>query len=407
MIDRSRCGRVIGLECKMSKWKTVKLGDVFVLQMGKTPARDKSAYWNNGDHKWVSIADISKAGKYIEKTKETISNGAVAESGIKVIPRNTVIMSFKLSIGKTCITTEDIYSNEAIMAFICNGTCQVDNTYLFHLFSTRDWSKGTNKAVMGTTLNKATLNNIEIPLPPLKEQKRIADILDKAAELISLRKQQIEKLDLLVKSKFIDMFGDPVTNPKGWEKKKLIDVATTRLGKMLDAKQQTGKYVFPYLANFNVQWFRFNMTRLNQMDFAPEDQIEFELKDGDLLICEGGEVGRAAIWRKAIEKCFFQKALHRVRCDFEIVAPEYLAFVFYIRATKTGFSEVVGGSSTISHLTGEKLKLLLIPIPPLKLQNEFAAFVEKVEKQKTQMQTGLEKLELNYKALMVEFFEGE
>lgn len=94
-----------------------KLKEIFELQMGKTPSRHNSSYWNTGDYKWISIADLSNVGKYISETKETISESAVIESGIKIIPANTVVMSFKLSIGKAAITAEDMYSNEAIMAF--------------------------------------------------------------------------------------------------------------------------------------------------------------------------------------------------------------------------------------------------------------------------------------------------
>ena len=87
----------------MGRWEMVKLGEAFDLQMGKTPSRNNITYWNDGAHKWVSIADIGKAEKHIYKTKETISDLAVVESGIKIVPKNTVIMSFKLSLGKTCI----------------------------------------------------------------------------------------------------------------------------------------------------------------------------------------------------------------------------------------------------------------------------------------------------------------
>lgn len=94
-----------------------KLKEIFDLHMGKTPSRNNAEYWNSNEYKWISIADLSKTGKYIRDTKEHLSKQAIDESGIKLIPANTVIMSFKLSIGKTAITAEDMYSNEAIMAF--------------------------------------------------------------------------------------------------------------------------------------------------------------------------------------------------------------------------------------------------------------------------------------------------
>lgn len=101
-----------------SEWKKVKLGDIFNLQMGKTPLRENKLYWNKGEYNWISISDMNFSERYVSFTKEKITNLAVKESGIKIIPKNTVIMSFKLSLGKVKIVKDDIYSNEAIMAFI-------------------------------------------------------------------------------------------------------------------------------------------------------------------------------------------------------------------------------------------------------------------------------------------------
>ena len=186
----------------MNNWKMVKLADAFDLQMGKTPSRNEPRYWVNGLYPWVSIADLTPSDKYISRTKEKLNDDAVAESGIKPVPAGTVIMSFKLSIGKTAITHCDVYTNEAIMAFLDKKTYSIDPNYIYHLFIGMDWGKGSNKAVMGITLNKATLSEITIPLPPLEEQKKIAATLDAVSDLIWLRKRQLEELDLLVKSRF-------------------------------------------------------------------------------------------------------------------------------------------------------------------------------------------------------------
>jgi len=365
----------------MSEWKTVRLGDIFDLQMGKTPDRKKLDYFQ-GSHKWISIADISKSEKYISETKEYLTDEAIASSGIKSIPRDTLIMSFKLSIGKTAITSDEMYSNEAIMAFLPNGKCETDNSFLYHLFSNKDWSEGSNKAVKGITLNKASLSEAKIPLPPLETQKHIAAVLDKCTALIAKHKLMLEKYDTLIKSRFIEMFGDIIQNTKNWELKSFTEIAKSRLGKMLDSKKQTGKEKYPYLANFNVQWFRFNLENLNEMDFSEADRIEFALKDGDLLVCEGGEVGRCAVWHNQIENCFFQKAVHRVRLNMNLVHPDYMTYWFKFRSDFNSFDDIVGSKATIAHLTGEKLKLLKIPVPPLSLQNDFAAFVQQIDKSK-------------------------
>ena len=174
-----------------------KLSDIFVLQMGKTPARANEKYWNNGDNNWVSISDLSTYNKYVGDTKETISDLAVKESGIKPVPANTVIMSFKLTLGKTAITVKPTYTNEAIMAFIPNGNYPVCPSYFYHFFGGRDWSKGTNRAVMGVTLNKATLGEIDVEATTIEEQTKIAERLDSVDELIYYRKEQLIKLDEL------------------------------------------------------------------------------------------------------------------------------------------------------------------------------------------------------------------
>lgn len=381
-----------------------RLDEIFDLQMGKTPSRNNADYWTDGQYDWVSIADLGSYQKYVEDTKERISALAVQESGIKSVPANTVIMSFKLSLGKTAITQEPVYTNEAIMAFIPTEKYAVLPDYFYYLFSAKDWTKGTNRAVMGTTLNKATLGAVSITVPPIDEQRKIAAILDKVSDLIAKRRQQLDKLDEMVKARFVEMFGDVIQNTKLWPQYIFSDITTSRLGKMLDAKQQTGMCQYPYLANFNVQWFRFELDNLNEMDFNEADRIEFELRDGDLLVCEGGEIGRCAVWHNEIQPCYFQKALHRVRCKKEIVLPDYLAWWFKYNCDNKGFAAIEGAKATISHLPGAKLKALLVSVPPIEQQKQFATFVEQTEKSKTTISRSLEKLETLKKALMQEYF---
>lgn len=195
----------------------IKLSQAFDLQMGKTPARNNAAYWN-GSKKWVSIADIGNSGKYIADTKECITDKGVRESGIKAVPKETVIMSFKLSIGKTAITAEELYTNEAIMAFIDKGIYAIDPAYFYHLCCGKNWTAGTNKAVMGLTLNKATISGIEINIPDIAEQRKIAARLDCLDTVIADRQLQLEYLDQLVKSRFVKIPGasDAIQHCRAW-----------------------------------------------------------------------------------------------------------------------------------------------------------------------------------------------
>ena len=185
-----------------------KLGEIFNLQMGKTPDRHSPKFWNEGTEPWISIADLTKCNKYIENTAEKITATAVDESGIKIIPKNTVIMSFKLSIGKVAITPKEMYSNEAIMSFIDKGVLKIEPVYLYYLLMHKDWDTGTNKAVMGKTLNKASLSQMTVNIHGYSEQLEIIKALDAASSIIAARKQQLTELDNLIKSEFVERFPE-------------------------------------------------------------------------------------------------------------------------------------------------------------------------------------------------------
>ena len=284
---------------------------------------------------------------------------------------------------------------------------KLNRRYLLHYLKsdiTLTYIKAYASGSVRDNLKFSILKEFPINLPSAEEQEQIVATLDGIEHLIALRKEELASLDELVKSRFIELFGDVIHNSKAWQMRLFADIASSRLGKMLDAKQQTGKCSYPYLANFNVQWFRFNIENLNQMDFDEDDRAEFELKDGDLLVCEGGEIGRCAVWHNEIQPCFFQKALHRVRCNRQIIQPDYLAWWFKYNCDHDGFAAIAGAKATIAHLPGVKLKQLQVAVPPIELQQQFAAFVEQTDKSKLAVQKALEELEILKKSLMQQYF---
>ena len=288
---------------------------------------------------------------------------------------------------------------------VCFDKLDVDKSYFVHTVSylLDDMVKETHGSTM-KHITKPRFDNTPFPYPDLSTQRKIASNLDKVTHTIDLCNAILEKLNLLIKSRFVEMFGDIICNTKQWDIHIFSDITTSRLGKMLDAKKQTGENAFPYLANFNVQWFRFELNNLHTMDFDAKDQAEFSLEEDDLLVCEGGEIGRCAIWHNEVSPCYFQKALHRVRCNKEIIMPTYLAWWFRFNCDNNGFSEIEGAKATIAHLPGAKLKKLPVVVPPLPLQEQFAAFVEQTDKSKSAVKQVLEKAETLKKALMQEYF---
>ena len=394
----------------MSEWKRVRLGDIFDLQMGKTPDRKKLNYFK-GTHKWISIADISKSGKYISETKEYLSDEAISSSGIKPIPQNTLIMSFKLSIGKAAITSESMYSNEAIMAFIPNGKYEVNNNFLYYLFSNKNWSEGSNKAVKGITLNKASLSEAQIPLPPLEEQKRIAAILDKCTEIIAKRKAQFSALDELVKARFVEMFGDPVQNPKGWDE---VNISTVLRGKASNgffAKRED------YLSDGNVSILgvAYIVNRMySQIDNLPrtnaslDDIQKFSVQYGDMLFCRSSLVaegiGKASIVPKNTPKnILFECHVIRLPLDLEKCIPEFLQVLSttdYFRRQMIAQSK----TATMTTIGQEGILKATIILPPMDKQKNFYVFVSHINKMKLTIQKALEQSQLLFDSLMQEYF---
>ena len=161
-------------------WNESIVKDEFTLTMGKTPARNNPAFWQSGTNKWISISDMARYGRYTEDTQESITDIAVAESGIKIVPKGTIIMSFKLSIGRTAVTSEDIYTNEAIMAFRDVDETKFNMTFLQFLIANKNWLLNAKQAVKGQTLNKESIGNARIIVPPIGLQEQFAAIYNQA-----------------------------------------------------------------------------------------------------------------------------------------------------------------------------------------------------------------------------------
>ena len=389
----------------MSEWKTVRLGDVFDLQMGKTPERKNLDFFSTTDNKWISIADISKADKYIFETKEFISDEAVKKSGIKQIPANTVIMSFKLSIGKTAITKGPMYSNEAIMAFLPNGKYEVDNVFLYHLFSNKDWSEGSNKAVKGITLNKASLLEAKILLPSLTIQKQIAKIMDKCTEIISKNKRMLETYDTLIKSRFIEMFGDNPIESGKWKLETLGDVCSSIVrgpfGSALKKEffvPKSEKTIKVYEQKHAIQ----KSSTIGSYYITQEKYEElkrFECKPGDFLMSCSGTMGEFYQLPEGCEKGIINQAL----CKFTL--NDKLEPLFFYEWMKQSIHNLETRGSGIKNVAAVSfVKQMPMIIPSKNIQKRYTTFVQQIDKSKFAVQKSLEKAETLYKSLMQEYF---
>jgi len=355
--------------------KEYRLEDLFDLQMGKTPARNEPSYWNSEDCKWISIGDLSKCGKYITETKEHISERAVDDSGISLIPANTVVMSFKLSIGKTAITGEDMYSNEAIMSFRDKRTVDLIPDYIFYLLSSHNWDEGTNKAVMGKTLNKATLSKVRVRIHTLDEQEKIVTVLDKLSSILASRQQQLSTLDDLVKARFVEMFGSVK------EERLLGDISEfVTVGIANSATHAYAESGIPMLRNQNIK-----ENHLDESDLIyikPEFAAQYEskkLKENDIIAMRTGYPGIACLVPKKYEGCqTFTTLIVRLKVGNN---PRYVCSYInsdlgrrFIDSGKVGVAQQNFGAKSLAKMP--------IKIASKEMQDEYAMFVAQVDKSK-------------------------
>ena len=361
-----------------SEWKKIKLGDIFILQMGKTPLRENKLYWDKGNYNWISISDMNFSEKYISFTKEKITDFAIKKSGIKIIPKNTVIMSFKLSIGKVKIVNEDIYSNEAIMAFIPKEDIFIDENFLYHSLKSVRWNEGINKAVKGLTLNKNLISQKEILLPNLTIQKEIAKNLDSMGNLLELRKKQLNYLKELGKSLFTRMFGDIRTNSFNWKKVKLQDVCSSIVrgpfGSSLKKEffVKNGYKVYEQKNAIN-QSADLGEYYIDEKKF--KELQRFECKMGDIIMSCSGTVGKLFQLPENSKRGIINQAL----CKFSLNNKINLTYFLKYLEKVIGNIELNGsGIKNISSIS--YIKKIDINLPPIELQNKFAKRVERIEK---------------------------
>ena len=376
----------------------VRVSDAFDLQMGKTPSRKNLDYWRDGDHDWVSIADLGSFDKFVGKTKERINDLGVKDSGIKLAPANTVIMSFKLSLGKTAITVDPVYTNEAIMAFIDKGTYPVDVNFMYHQCKAKDWTSGTNTAVMGKTLNKKTLGQALICLPPLGVQKEIAGQLDFISVQIAQAEKQLSRLDQLVKSRFVEMFGDLKLNVNGWPVEAFDSFAT------IDTHMTNDLAAFSNKPHIGIDSIESGSGRLSGYRTVAEDGIIS---------------GKYPFTAEHIIYSKIRPALNKVALpDFDGVCSAD-AYPILPREGKCGriylaqvmrsafFLDYVlplSGRAQMPKVNKKALQGFSMPVPPIELQNQFSAFVAQVDKPRFVAQQQIEKLQTLYDSLAQDYF---
>ena len=387
-----------------------RLDEIFDLQMGKTPSRNNIEYWNTEDNKWIAISDLSNlSGKYISETKEYLSNSAVKESRVKMIPAGTVVMSFKLSIGKTAITKEDMYSNEAIMAFHDKKVVKLLPEYLYYLFRYKNWEHITNKAVMGKTLNKTILSETVIEVCSIEKQKEIVKLMDLVSGIIQNEHKLIGSFDTVIKSRFIEMFGDPVSNSKNLSVKPMTEVCEIidgDRGKNYPTQEEfsdEGYCLFLNAKNVTSNGFSFE----NCM-FVTKEKDEMlrkgHLNRGDVVLTTRGTIGNLAFYDESVpfENVRINSGMVILRMNHEILS-EYF-FIEQFKMQLGSIKEKIASGSAQPQLPIFTMNKITVLMPTVEQQQVFADFVKQVDKSKLLVQKSLEQTQQLFDSLMQKYF---
>ena len=287
---------------------------------------------------------------------------------------------------------------------------RLDRGYLFHWVRRRpviDALMAKNTGARMPRADMSVLLDMAIPLPPLDEQRRIVGLLDRAAEIRRRADAARTKARAIIPALFLDTFGDPATNPKGWPIGKVGEAGEVKLGRQRAPKYQSGKFTRPYVRVANVFESQIDVSDLLSMDFDEREFPVYRLEYGDVLLNEGQSielVGRPAMWRDEVEDCCFQNTLVRFRCDRRQTVPEYALAAFLQMYHDGQLSKIASKTSNVAHLGAGRFAKLPMMLPPLPLQTAFAEQAQRLEALARALDTACAKAEAMAAALSAEMF---
>ena len=387
------------------EWCWRYLNSIGRWQSGATPSRGVKDYYG-GTTPWLKTGDLND--DYIKDIPERITDKALKETSVKLNPEGSVLIAmYGATIGKVGILTYPATTNQACCA--CSELCGVDNRYLFYfLISHKDEFIRQAGGGAQPNISKEIIVNTPMPVPPIEEQKRIVYEIEKWFRIIkgiddselSIRAVtdtcKAKILDLAIHGKLVPQDQNdesaiellrrinpnykPSDNlhygaelPEGWQLCHIQDIASVELGKTLDRLKNTGEEK-SYLCALNVKWEAFDLSIIKTIRIEASEKERYAVRPGDLLVCEGGDVGRSAIWTEQCEM-YYQNALHRIRFKTQDICQEF--FLYVLRYYKVrGIIDDVCKGVTIKHFTGQVLRSLDLPFPPVKEQARIVKMVK-------------------------------
>lgn len=370
-------------------WPTVPLRRMFRLVNGGTPIAD-DAFWG-GDVPWATPVDLGPQFGTIRETNRTLTRVG-ATTGSQVVPAGSLILSTRAPIGYVARVGREMAFNQGCRALV--PTTALDARFFGYLLSaSTDHLQARGQGSTFIELSSDALASFEVTCPPVDKQRRIADFLDaeisRIDQIVALRERQVLHTVERMNAAILDAVRGVAEHgprhesrvlwlgdlPASWAVMSVFAQFEVDLGKMLSPDRVIGKHQRPYLRNSNVQWDRIETNDLLVMNFPPRERDRYRVREGDMLVCEGGQPGRAAIWDGRVPEIYYQKALHRVRSR----GRSSVRWLFYClrAATTMNVFAAEGNATTIAHLTGEQLKSHRFPFPPREDQDRITVGLDR------------------------------
>ena len=379
----------------------VRLGDICKFQSGGTPSKSNPDYFG-GTIPWITT--IALTGNIINETNavQWITPKAIQETAAKIVPEYSIMVGTRVGVGKVAINSVPMSTSQDVVSLINIDSERWDKEYLCKLILSRNnylLSQARGATIKGIKID--ILAELIIPDVPLGEQRRIAATLDKVDNLISKRRQQLDKLDELVKARFVEMFGDPVNNPKHWNKIALGDRCKIVTG-------NTPSRTDPANYGSFIEWIKSDNINTPSM-FLTEAQeylseVGFQkcrfVESGSLLMtCIAGSIGCIGNVAVTDRRVAFNQQINAV-----VPVQDNVLYLYWLMQLSKPIIHNTINMALKGILSKGQLSEMFFPFPPVELQDEFATFAEHTEKTKVTISQSLESLETLKKALMQEYF---
>lgn len=383
----------------------VKLGDICSFQSGGTPSRRNPEYFS-GNIPWITTTALN--GKKIGRNDAValITEQAVAESAAKIVPVGSIMVGTRVGVGKVAINTEVMSTSQDIISLLNIDENVWDKEFLCKFLQSK--SSFLNSQARGATIKGIkidVLSELDLPVMSKEEQTHISEIVDNVKKLISIRQQQLEKLDDLVKARFVEMFGDPEVNPYGWNQITVKDVCSSIVRGPFGSALKKDFFVEPSSTTYKV----YEQKHAIQKDASIgtyyvtaekyQELKRFECVPGDIIMSCSGTMGELYQLPVGCEKGIINQALCKFTLN-EKMRPT--CFLTYMKQTIGNLETKGSGIKNIAAVS--YVKAMPINLPPMSVQVKFEEFVHQIDKSKVAVQKSLDEAQLLFDSLMQQYF---